>query len=270
MSFGGSEDTVRLHGAHYLDVTINAAIGDTTATSVSIDVVDPEGNVETDYEGTATFVAYDDNGSYASPNVDLSTDGSTYTESVQLTFTAGQWSGNLYFDLPASSSNPITLAGQYDTEVNGYQPSGRGQRDSFDGIVYEDTDRTYASGEDPNSPFTGQTWTLYDDSSAHGFSDEGDGLGWTASANGSGVKVYIIGTAETPDQGTTVTLKVYVDDVYKGDVTREIYSSGGYTTTLETAITSGQTVKTLLDQNYTYDGGKKLNVIQIDHAIILT
>ena len=122
VQYASTTDSVTIKGVYWVDTVVTGAIYDGVANSITATLKDVDNDTVTTFDGDFTVTAQDDNGLI----VQVSADGSTYTDSIDVSATSGAYTGDVYFELPVDVATPIAVRFQVASAdaINEYQPYG--------------------------------------------------------------------------------------------------------------------------------------------------
>ena len=249
VQYASTTDSVTIEGVYWVNVNIVGEILDGASNSTVAALKDIDNDIVTTFSGDFTVTAQDANGLI----VQVSADGITFTDSIDVTTTSGSYTGSVYFEFPVGVATPIVARFQVASAdaINEYQPYGVASGSDYT-FTYQDTSKDFTQGEDGNSPFTtGVPWSL-NSSVVHGFSQVGDGIGWTLAGNITEVSVNI---GYPPAIAFPAQVSVFKNDVQVGKLYlqdsdidyADAYINAGITSPLAVTASVGDTIKIVLD-----------------------
>ena len=122
VQYASTTDSLTIKGVYWVDTVVTGTIYDGVANSITATLKDVDNDTVTTFDGDFTVTAQDDNGLI----VQVSADGVTYTDSIDVTATSGAYTGDVYFDITDDIIMPIVVRFQVASAdaINEYQPYG--------------------------------------------------------------------------------------------------------------------------------------------------
>ena len=122
VQYASTTDSLTIEGVYWVDTIVTGTIYEGVANSITATLKDVDSDTVTTFDGDFTVTAQDDNGLI----VQVSADGVTYTDSIDVTATSGAYTGDVYFDITDDIITPIAVRFQVATAdaINEYQPYG--------------------------------------------------------------------------------------------------------------------------------------------------
>jgi len=122
VQYASTTDSLTIDGVYWVDTVVTGLILDGRSNSITATLKDVDSDTVTTFDGDFTITAQDDNGLI----VQVSADGSTYTDSIDVSATSGAYTGSVYFETPDAVATPIAVRFQVASAdaINEYQPYG--------------------------------------------------------------------------------------------------------------------------------------------------